>query len=66
MSEIEELERRIQSLPAEDLARFRAWFIEFDHLTWDRRIEADSKAGKLNGLISQALADYGAGKAREI
>ncbi len=66
MSELEELERRIRDLPPEDLARFRAWFVEFDHLLWDKQIEADSKAGKLDGLIAEALADYKAGKAREI
>jgi len=66
MSELEELERRIRDLAPEDLARFRAWFIEFDHLLWDKQIEADSKAGKLDGWIAEALADYKAGKAREI
>ena len=66
MSDLEELERRIQHLPSEDLAKFRDWFIEFDHLIWDKQIEADSKAGKLDALISEALADYRAGKAREI
>ncbi len=66
MSDLEELEKRIQNLPFEDLAKFRDWFIEFDHLIWDKQIEADSRAGKLDGLISEALADYRAGKAREI
>lgn len=66
MSDLEELERRIQNLPSEDLAKFRDWFIEFDHLIWDKQIEADSKAGRLDGLISEALAEYRAGKAREI
>ena len=66
MSDLEELERRVQDLASEDLAKFRDWFIEFDHLIWDKQIEADSKAGKLDGLISEALADYRAGKAIEI
>jgi hypothetical protein len=66
MSNLEELEQKIQNLPATELAKFRAWFIEFDHLIWDKQIEADSKAGKLKGLVSDALADYRAGKAREI
>ena len=64
MSEIEELAQRIRNLPAEELAKFRAWFIEFDHLIWDKQIEADLKAGKLRGLVAEALADYKAGKAR--
>jgi hypothetical protein len=66
MKDLEELEQRIQNLPAEDLAKFRDWFMEFDQRLWDRQIEADSKAGKLHGLISEALADYKAGKAKEI
>ena len=66
MSELEEIERRIRSLPPEDLTKFREWFVEFDHLLWDRQIEADSKAGKLDKLAAEALADYRAGRARKI
>jgi hypothetical protein len=66
MSELEEIEQRIRSLPPEELAKFRAWFIEFDHLLWDRQIEADSKTGKLDKLAAEALAEYKAGKAREV
>jgi len=36
MSDLEELERKIQNLPAEELSKFRAWFIEFDHRLWDK------------------------------
>jgi len=66
MTEVEQLEKRIQNLPPEQLARFRAWFIEFDAQVWERQIEADLKAGKLDRLIEEARADYKAGKAREI
>lgn len=66
MSELEQLEQRIRNLSPDELAKFRAWFIEFDHLMWDRQIEADSKAGKLDGLVAEALEDFKAGKAREI
>ena len=61
MSELDQLEQRIQKLSPDELAKFRAWFIEFDHLIWDKQIEADAKAGKLKGLVSDALADYRAG-----
>jgi len=66
MSEVEQLEQRIEKLSPEDLAIFRAWFLEFDARLWDAQIEADAKAGKLDGLINEALADYRAGKAREL
>ncbi len=66
MSNLEELEHRIQNLPSGELAKFRAWFIDFDHMLWDKQIESDSKSGKLHGLASEALTDYQAGKARGI
>lgn len=66
MSEIEQIEKRIEGLSAQDLARFRTWFLEYDARVWDQQIEADSKAGKLDGLIAEAFADYEAGKAREL
>jgi len=66
LSEVEQLEKQIEKLSPEDLASFRAWFLEFDARVWDAQIEADVKAGKLKGLIAEALADYKAGKAREL
>ena len=66
MSELEELEKRIRNLAPEDLAKFRAWFIDFDHALWDRQIESDAKSGKLDRLVNEALADYKAGKAKKI
>jgi hypothetical protein len=66
MSEIEQLEQRIENLLPQDLAKFRAWFGEFEARVWDPQIEADAKAGKLDGLITEALADYKTGMAREL
>jgi len=66
MSEVEQLEQRIESLSPEDLAKLRAWFTEFDARAWDEQIEADARAGKLDSVIAEALADYKAGKAREL
>jgi hypothetical protein len=66
MSELEELEKRIRGLAPEDLAKFRAWFAEFDHALWDRQIESDAKTGKLDRLVNEARADYKAGQAEKI
>ena len=66
MSNVEQLEQQVEVLSLEDLAKFRAWFLEFDARVWDAQIEADVKAGKLDCLIDEALADYKAGKAREL
>jgi hypothetical protein len=66
VSQVEQIEKQIERLSREDLADFRAWFLEFDASVWDQQIDADSQAGSWDSLISEALADYGAGKAREI
>jgi hypothetical protein len=65
--EVDQLEQRIENLLSpQELAKFRAWFVEFDARVWDDQIDADAKAGKLDGLIAEALANYKTGKAREL
>ena len=66
MSEVEQIESRIKNLSPEELAKLRAWFAEFDALAWDRQIEADSAAGKLDRLIEDSLAEHKAGKSRPL
>lgn len=66
MSPVETLERAVAELPSDDLVEFRRWFAEFDAAAWDAQIEVDAAAGKLDALAAEALAEYAAGKAREI
>jgi hypothetical protein len=63
---VSEIERAVSRLSAEDLTRFRKWFEQFDAQMWDRQFEADVKAGRLNRIAEQALADYDAGNAQEL
>ena len=58
MSTVIEIERAIESLPPEELARLRAWFAEFDAARWDRQFEADVTAGRLDALAHEAIADH--------
>ena len=62
MSKVETIERQVQELSSEDLAQFRNWFAEFDAEAWDRQIEADVKAGKLDALAEEALKQHATGK----
>jgi hypothetical protein len=66
MTTIERLEEQVKSLSEDDLTEFRRWFHEWDNDEWDRQIERDATAGKLDALASAALAEYEAGQAREI
>ncbi len=66
MATLETIERAIEQLAPEELAKFRRWFLEFDAAAWDAQIEADAAAGKFDELADEALAEYRSGKAREI
>jgi len=66
MRKIQEIEEQIQKLSREEFAELREWLLEQDSKAWDVQIEADAKAGKLEHLISEAKAEYTAGKAREL
>ena len=65
MPDIKAIEDAVKALPPKDLAEFRHWFAEFDAAAWDRQIEQDFAAGKLDGLLIEAQADYRAGAVRE-
>jgi hypothetical protein len=66
MGAVEKLEELIKSLTSEELARFREWLVEFDAQVWDRQVEADAAAGKLDRLIEESMADYRANKTRPL
>jgi hypothetical protein len=54
MTRVEELESVVSSLPEDEYRRFRRWFLERDWEKWDREIEADSEAGRLDFLVQEA------------
>ena len=66
MTTVETIEQAVAQLPPDELAKFRRWFLAFDAAAWDAQIEADAAAGKFDALAEEALAQYRAGKAREI
>ena len=62
MGKVEKIEQEVQSLSPEELAEFRAWFLEYDWAAWDLQIERDVQAGRLDDLAEKALRDHAAGK----
>ena len=64
--QIEEIQVAIESLPPEKYARLRRWFSERDWDKWDRQIEADSSAGKLDFFIKEALNEKKQGNLRKL
>jgi hypothetical protein len=66
MNKIEKIGREIQKFSPAELATFRKWFHDFDAETWDRQIEEDIQAGKLDALANAALKALECGKCNEI
>jgi hypothetical protein len=66
MTKIEDIEKAIEGLSADEITRLRAWFDEFEARMFDERIERDAESGKLDELVGKALADHKAGRSREL
>ena len=59
---IEELELVVSRLAEDELALFSRWFDEFRAEQWDRQIEADIPAGKLDAAGQRADNDFESGR----
>lgn len=62
MSTLEQIEDAVRKLSSKDLEAFRAWFARLDADAWDRQIEEDIAAGRLDALADEALNDLRHGR----
>ena len=62
----EELQTAVTDLPAEEFARFSQWFEEYLADRWDREIEADILAGRLDAAGESADEDFEAGRCKRL
>jgi hypothetical protein len=63
---VAELERAVKKLSPQELNRFREWFDEYFAEMWDKQIEADAKAGRLDKILAEAEAEYNAGLSKPL
>ena len=63
---LHELEAAVAHLPEDELAAFARWFKEYLAKVWDRRIEADILAGRLDEAGRRADADFEAGRCKPL
>ena len=59
---VEELESVVSRLSADQLSRFSEWFEEFLADQWDRKIEQDVLAGRLDASVTRSNAHFDAGR----
>jgi hypothetical protein len=53
MTTVEDIEKAIEGLPPQELARLRAWFEAFDAAQFDGKIERDAANGTLARVARQ-------------
>lgn len=66
MTKVEKLEQDVRQLSREELGTFRDWFRRYDSDEWDLQIEEDVKAGRLDKLAEEAIAEHKDGRTREM
>ncbi len=66
MRSIQDLEKAVLSLPENEYKKFRQWFFDQDWEKWDRQIEEDSRAGKLDFLLEEAKKAKGKRRLRDL
>ena len=66
MSTVAEIKTAFERLPEKDARELADWVQEVMEDRWDRQIEDDIAAGKLDRLAEQAMAHYRAGRTKPL
>lgn len=66
MSTVVEIEKALQTLPVEDARKVAGWLQNYLDETWDRQMEGDIAAGRLDKLWEKAKTDIAAGRVKPL
>jgi hypothetical protein len=66
MTRLEKIEQQIADLNPAERKKLLHWLSEFEEAAFDRQIEDDIKAGRLDALADAVLADHRAGRTRPL
>ena len=58
MSTLKQIETAILNLSADEFEQFKQWFLDLDYRQWDKQLEQDVEAGKLEALAEEAIAEF--------
>jgi hypothetical protein len=59
-------EQLIEQLSEEELSQFATWFADHQDALWEKQIERDANAGRLDALVEKADREIDARHFREI
>lgn len=63
---IAEIETAIVQLPTKEFAELMAWLQEYQQRVWDKQIENDLEAGRLDKLLAEVDKEHQQGLARPL
>lgn len=66
MTRVESIQRQIEDLTREELASLREWLVEHDWAAWDREVEDDVAAGRLDKFAEEVLDEHRRGKTKAL
>jgi hypothetical protein len=66
MSTIQEIESAITKLKPEEIRAVGKWLDELREQLWDKQIEADAQAVRLDKLMEEAKRDFEAGRCKPL
>lgn len=64
--DVKEIESAISQLPPAKVAELAEWFEEFHAQLWDKQLEEDVKAGRLDSLLREADQDHESGRCEKL
>lgn len=66
MSTIEEIELAVARLEPSQYEKFRKWLSDYDNQKWDKKLDDDSRSGRLDKLAKEALDDLEQGRCTDL
>ena len=63
---VTEIESAITQLPATEVAALMTWLQDYHERLWDKQIEDDLEAGRLDPLLAEVDGEHKAGLARPL
>ena len=63
---VKEIESAIIQLPSKEVSELMSWLSEHHARLWDKQIEEDLEAGRLDALLAEVDQEYDAGLARPL
>jgi hypothetical protein len=66
MRSVEEIETEIAKLTPSEVRQIAEWLAEYESELWDKQIEEDAAAGKLDEFLKEALEEHRRGETRQL